>query len=96
MARDIFKAQDAIFGKIFSVSAIVTYFHSKKLGTLRVLAKANGQGSIYRIAQKTGRDCRRVYNDIMDFVEDGLAIIATETRNGRISKVPRLHELHVA
>lgn len=80
----------------FPVSAVVARFHSKKLGTLRVLAKANGQDSIYRIAQKNGRDYRRVYDDIMDFVEDGLVIVATETRNGRISKVPRLHGLHIA
>lgn len=91
-AWGLYMAGDATF----PVSAAVTRFHPKKLGTLRVLAKTNGQDSIYRIAQKTGRNYRRVYDDIMDFVEDGLVIITTEVRNGRISKVPRLRGLHVA
>lgn len=80
----------------FPVSASVTRFHQKKLGTLRVLAKSSGHDSIYQIAKLTGRDYRRVYDDIMDFVKDGLAVVATEVRNGRISKVPRLHGLHIA
>lgn len=86
----------AVGDATFPVSAAVTRFHPKKLGTLRVLAKASGQDSIYQIAQKTGRNYRRVYDDIMGFVGDGLAIVDTEIRNGRISKVPRLHGLHVA
>ena len=80
----------------FPVSAAVTRFHPKKLGTLRVLAKTSGQDSIYQIAQKTGRNYRRVHDDIMGFVEDGLAIVDTEIRNGRISKVPRLQGGHIA
>jgi hypothetical protein len=80
----------------FPVSASVTRFHPKKLGTLRVLAKSSGHESIYQIAKMTGRDYRRVYDDIMDFVADGIAVIATEIRNGRTSKVPRLHGLHIA
>ncbi len=78
----------------FPVSALVTRFHPKKLGTLRVLAKMNGQDSIYQIAKKTGRDYRRVHDDIMDFIEDGLAIVDTDIRNGRTVKVPRLHGVH--
>lgn len=78
------------------VSASVTRFHPKKLGTLRVLAKSSGHDSIYQIAKMTGRDYRRVYNDIMDFVADGIAVVATEVRNGRIAKIPRLHGLHIA
>ncbi|MCX7192331.1 MAG: helix-turn-helix domain-containing protein [Proteobacteria bacterium] len=80
----------------FPVSASVTRFHPKKLGTLRVLAKSSGHDSIYQIAKMTGRDYRRVYDDIMDFVADGIAIVATEIRNGRKSKVARLHGLHIA
>ncbi|MDP2804620.1 MAG: helix-turn-helix domain-containing protein [Gallionellaceae bacterium] len=80
----------------FPVTASVTRFHPKKLGTLRVLAKASGNDSIYQIAKMTGRDYRRVYDDIMDFVADGIAVLATEIRNGRTAKVPRLHGLHVA
>lgn len=80
----------------FPVSASATRFHPKKLQTLRVLAKSNGHESIYQIAKMTGRDYRRVYDDIMDFVADGIAVIATEIRNGRTSKVPRLHGLHIA
>ncbi|MEO8331318.1 MAG: helix-turn-helix domain-containing protein [Gallionella sp.] len=80
----------------FSVSASVARFHPKKLGTLRVLAKSSGRDSIYQIAKKIGRDYRRVHDDIMDFVEDGLAILDTEIRNGRTLKVPRLHGLHIA
>jgi len=80
----------------FPVSASVTRFHPKKLGTLRVLAKSSGHESIYRIAKVTGRDYRRVYDDIMDFVADGIAIVDTEIRNGRVSKVARLHGLHIA
>lgn len=80
----------------FPVSASVTRFHPKKLGTLRVLVKSSGHESIYQIAKMTGRDYRRVYDDIMDFVADGIAVIATEIRNGRTSKVPRLHGLHIA
>ncbi|MDX8386655.1 MAG: helix-turn-helix domain-containing protein [Gallionella sp.] len=79
----------------FSVSASVTRFHPKKLGTLRILAKSSGHDSIYQIAKKTGRNYRRVHDDIMDFVKDGLAVIDTEKRNGRTLKVPRLHGLHV-
>lgn len=78
----------------FPVSVSVTRFHPKKLETLRVLAKTNGQDSIYQIAKKTGRDYRRVHDDIMDFVEDGLAIVDTDIRNGRTLKVPRLHGVH--
>jgi len=78
----------------FPVYASATRFHPKKLGTLRVLAKATGHDSIYKIAKMTGRDYRRVYDDIMGFVEDGMAIVATEIRNGRVSKVPRLHGVH--
>jgi hypothetical protein len=78
----------------FPVNASATRFHPKKLGTLRVLAKATGHDSIYKIAKITGRDYRRVYDDIMDFVEDGIAIVTTEIRNGRVSKVPRLHGVH--
>lgn len=80
----------------FPVSASVTRFHPKKLGTLRVLAKSSGHESIYQIAKMTSRDYRRVYDDVMDFVADGIAVIATEIRNGRTSKVPRLHGLHIA
>ncbi len=80
----------------FPVTASVTRFHPKKLGTLRVLAKSGGRDSIYQIAKMTGRDYRRVYDDIMDFVADGIAVISTETRNGRTAKIPRLHGLHVA
>ena len=80
----------------FPVSASATRFHPKKLGTLRVLAKSSGHESIYQIAKMTGRDYRRVYDDVMDFVADGIAVIATEIRNGRTSKVPRLHGLHIA
>lgn len=80
----------------FPVSASATRFHPKKLGTLRVLAKSSGHESIYQIAKMTGRDYRRVHDDIMDFVADGIAVIATEIRNGRTSKVPRLHGLHIA
>jgi len=79
----------------FPVTASVTRFHPKKLGTLRVLAKASGNDSIYQIAKMTGREYRRVYDDIMDFVADGIAVLATEIRNGRTSKVPRLHGLHL-
>jgi len=80
----------------FPVSASVTRFHPKKLGTLRVLAKSGGHDSIYQIAKMTGRDYRRVYDDIMDFVADGIAIVDIEIRNGRMSKVARLHGLHIA
>lgn len=80
----------------FPVSTSVTRFHPKKLGTLRILAKSSGHDSIYQIAKITGRDYRRVYDDIMDFVADGIAVVATETRNGRTAKIPRLHGLHVA
>lgn len=80
----------------FPVSVSATRFHPKKLGTLRVLAKSSGHESIYQIAKMTGRDYRRVYDDVMDFVADGMAVIATEIRNGRTSKVPRLHGLHIA
>ena len=79
----------------FPVSASVTRFHPKKLGTLRVLVKSSGQDSIYQIAKMTGRNYRRVYDDVMDFVADGIAVIDTEIRNGRTSKVPRLHGLHI-
>jgi len=80
----------------FPVFAAVTRFHPKKLGTLRVLAKSSGHDSIYQIAKMTGRDYRRVYDDIMDFVADGIAIVTPEVKNGRPSKVPRLHGVHVA
>lgn len=80
----------------FPVSASVTRFHPKKLGTLRVLAKSSGHNSIYQIAKMTGRDYRRVYDDIMDFVADGIAIVAIEIRNGRKAKIARLHGLHIA
>lgn len=80
----------------FPVTAAVTRFHPKKLGTLRVLAKSSGHESIYQIAKMTGRDYRRVYDDIMDFVADGIAVITTEIKKGRISKVARLHGLHIA
>jgi hypothetical protein len=80
----------------FPVFVSVTRFHPKKLGTLRTLAKRNGQESIYQIAKLTGRDYRRVYDDIMGFVADGIAVTTTEIRNGRISKIPRLHGLHIA
>jgi hypothetical protein len=80
----------------FPVVAAATRFHPKKLGTLRVLAKSGGQDSIYQIAKLTGRDYRRVYDDIMDFVADGIAVVVTEIRNGRKAKVPRLHGLHIA
>ena len=80
----------------FPVSASATRFHPKKLGTLRVLAKSSGHESIYQIAKMTGRGYRRVYDDIMDFVADGIAVIATEIRNGRTSKVARLRGLHIA
>lgn len=79
----------------FSVSASVARFHPKKLATLRVLAKSSGHDSIYQIAKKTGRNYRRVHDDIMDFVKGGLAVIGTEIRNGRTLKVPRLHGLHI-
>lgn len=78
----------------FPVYASATRFHPKKLGTLRVLAKSTGRDSIYQIAKKTGRDYRRVHDDIMDFVEDGIAIVATEIRNGRVAKVPHLRGIH--
>lgn len=78
----------------FPVYAAATRFHPKKLGTLRVLAKASGQDSIYQIAKITGRDYRRVHDDIMDFVDGGIAIVATEIRNGRVAKVPRLFGVH--
>lgn len=77
----------------FPVSASVARFHPKKLGTLRVLAKSNGHDSIYQIAKMTGRNYRRVHDDIMDFVADGIAVLATEVHNGRSTKVPRLHGL---
>jgi hypothetical protein len=80
----------------FPVYASPVRFHQKKLGTLRVLAKASGNDSIYQIAKMTGRDYRRVYDDIMDFVAEGIATISTETRNGRLSKVPRLYGIHLA
>lgn len=80
----------------FPVSAAVTRFHPKKLDTLRVLAKSNGRDTIYQIAKLTGRGYRRVYDDIMDFVAEGIAVVATEVRNGRTSKVARLHGLHIA
>lgn len=79
----------------FPVSASVTRFHPKKLGTLRTLAKSGGHDSIYQIAKLTGRNYRRVYDDIMDFVANGIAVVATEIRNGRKSKVARLHGLHI-
>ena len=75
----------------FPVSAKVTRFHPKKLGTLRILAKSDGQDSIYQIAKKTGRDYRRVHDDITDFVKDGLAIVDTSIKDGRTLKVPRLY-----
>ncbi len=80
----------------FPVSASATRFHPKKLETLRVLAKSSGHESIYQIAKTTGRNYRRVYDDIMDFVADGIAVITTEIRSGRISKIPQLHGLHIA
>lgn len=78
----------------FPVYASATRFHPKKLGTLRVLAKASGHDSIYRIAKISGRNYRRVHDDIMGFVKDGIAIVATEIRDGRFSKVPRLYGVH--
>lgn len=78
----------------FPVNASASRFHPKKLGTLRVLAKSAGHDSIYQIAKITGRDYRRVHDDIKDFVKDGIAIVETETRNGRITKVPRLYGVH--
>jgi len=78
----------------FPVNASATRFHPKKLGTLRVLAKASGHDSIYQIAKITGRDYRRVHDDIMDFVKDGIAILSTEIRNGRVTKIPRLCGVH--
>jgi len=80
----------------FSVSPSVTRFHPKKLGTLRILAKSSGHDSIYQIAKISGRNYRRVHDDIMDFVKDGLAVLDTEKRNGRTLKVPRLHGIHIA
>lgn len=78
----------------FPVHATAARFHPKKLGTLRVLAKASGHDSIYQISRIAGRNYRRVHDDIMDFVQDGIAIVATEIRNGRVAKVPRLYGIH--
>lgn len=78
----------------FPVCISPTRFHPKKISTLRTLAKSNGHESIYKIAKMVGRNYRRVHDDIMDFVKDGIVVIVTETKNGRTIKMPRLHGIH--
>lgn len=80
----------------FPVVSAVTRFHPKKLDTLRILAKLTENTSIYQVAKMAGRDYRRVHDDVMEFVEAGIATIVTEKKNGRVTKVPRLYGVHLS
>ena len=78
----------------FPVDVRVTRFHSKKRSTLRTLVRSDGTDSIYRLAKKTGRNYRRVYDDVQDFVKIGIVKLNEEIRSGRtvsVAKVPGVH-----
>lgn len=78
----------------FPVDVRVTKFHPKKLSTLRALVRSEGTDSIYQLAKKTGRNYRRVHDDVRDFVKIGLVKLNEEIRSGRaasVAKVPGIH-----
>ena len=78
----------------FPVNGQVSKFHPKKMITLRAVIHSDGTDSIYQIAQKIGRNYRRVYDDIQDFVQDGIVQLQEERRAGRITKVAKIPGLH--
>lgn len=78
----------------FPVDVRVSRFHPKKLSALRTLVRSEGSDSIYQLAKKMGRNYRRVYDDVQDFVKAGLVKLNEEIRFGRaasIAKVPGIH-----
>ncbi len=79
----------------FPVNACVTKFHPKKRATLRALASSTGNDSIYSIAKSTGRNPRRVYDDVHDFVGRGLVILEGGLSAGRKTLFPKVRGCHV-
>ena len=79
----------------FRMNPCVLGYHPKKIATFRTLIKQRDRLSIYQIAKMLERNYRRVFDDINDFVIDGLVVLETEVRNGRACKIPRVFGIHV-
>lgn len=78
-----------------SVRASITRFHPKKRMVLRTLANSDGTQSIYALAKATGRNPRRVYDDVHDFVQEGLVVLEATIRDGKRTLIPKLINCHV-
>ena len=79
----------------FPVDACVNKFHQKKRATLRALAKSAGNDSIYSIAKLTGRNPRRVYDDVHDFVDRGLVVLESGVSGGRKTLFPKVRGCNI-
>ena len=88
---------------VYTVGAInipvrecIIRFHPKKRSLLRVLAQSNGKQSIYALAKLAGRNPRRVYDDVHDFVAQGLAVFEQGISGGKKTLFPKLLGCHIA
>lgn len=79
----------------FPVNCCVNKFHPKKRETLRALVRSTGNDSIYSIAKSTGRNPRRVYDDVHDFVDRGLVILESGLVEGRKTLFPKVRGCHI-
>ena len=79
----------------FPVNTYVASFHPKKRETLRAIVQSSGNNSIYAIAKSTGRNSRRVYDDVHDFADKGIVVLGESLRDGRKTLIPKIIGCHV-
>lgn len=79
----------------FPVNECVIKFHPKKRETLRTIVRSAGNQSIYSIAKLAGRNPRRVYDDVHDFVDHGLVVLDSGLSNGRKTLFPKVRGCNI-
>jgi hypothetical protein len=87
-------ARDVIGDSSGPVCEAVLKFHPKRQATLRLLASHTDISSIYDLAKRTGRNYRRVHDDVVAYEAAGIVRLVSETRGGRMVKVPKVLGVH--